>query len=486
MRGRPTEAGPGAKAKEGAHSLFRRWMQLGLTGRMFLLVVIAVLPALVIQAVNEYALRPRARTTSASASSRSPNSSARRSGDPRGASQLLIALGELAEVQKRDSQRVRRDLRQAENAVRILCAIGAADAPAMSSARAARKSSVGRRDEFFKRAISATAWPSAITGSIRSPAKDDPFRAALRRIERQVAGVVFAGLDLKWLAEHLKERGLSPRLDPDRRPARQHHRPAAERRRLVGKNMRKAHAEIMDGDTAGWEEAKGVDGVARIFGYVPAQLPPRISSSAPVRQRPRRSRRSTRHQARHRADRARPFAAMYLAWVGGRHLSRGRSPTCWSDTGRVGQGQLRCPRQGPRPASEFGRLGQAFNEMADALAARHAAQQRAEEKLRHLNATLEVAHRAPHPRIGGSQPRQVTVPGKDEPRDPHPGERRARHAGAGQADQARRAQQRYSKPRAARPRHCSGSSTASSTFRRSRPARSSSSSPSICATSSKR
>ena len=58
MRSRPGEGGPEAvKANEAGRSLMRRWMQLGLTGRMFLLVVIAVLPALVIQAVNEYALR---------------------------------------------------------------------------------------------------------------------------------------------------------------------------------------------------------------------------------------------------------------------------------------------------------------------------------------------------------------------------------------------------------------------------------------------
>ena len=41
------------------------------------------------------------------------------------------------------------------------------------------------------------------------------------------------------------------------------------------------------------------------------------------------------------------------------------------------------------PASEIGHLGAAFNAMADALAARHAAQKLAEEELRQLNATLE-------------------------------------------------------------------------------------------------
>src|ERR1700730_6708031 len=104
MRGRPTEGGPGtAKANAGGRSLMRRWMQLGLTGRMFLLVVIAVLPALVIQAVNEYALRTsredeiRQRVIQITKQFGEEIQAIRA-----GASQLLVALGELDEVQKRD------------------------------------------------------------------------------------------------------------------------------------------------------------------------------------------------------------------------------------------------------------------------------------------------------------------------------------------------------------------------------------------------
>ena len=41
-------------------------------------------------------------------------------------------------------------------------------------------------------------------------------------------------------------------------------------------------------------------------------------------------------------------------------------------------------------SSEIGLLGSAFDQMADALAARHAAQHRAEEELRQLNTTLEA------------------------------------------------------------------------------------------------
>src|SRR5260370_28682106 len=90
------------------------------------------------------------------------------------------------------------------------------------------------------------------------------------------AGVVFAGLDLRWLSEHLKERGLSPTssiLIADREGNIVARLPNPDA--LVGKNMRKSHEAIMDGDTTGWEEAVGVDGATRIFGYVPAALPPR-------------------------------------------------------------------------------------------------------------------------------------------------------------------------------------------------------------------
>src|SRR5438552_18533144 len=104
MRGRPTDSRPHArKVKEGPQSIFRRWMQLSLTGRMFLLVVIAVLPALVIQAVNEYALRTsredeiRQRVIQITKQFGEEIQAIRE-----GASQLLVALGELDEVQKRD------------------------------------------------------------------------------------------------------------------------------------------------------------------------------------------------------------------------------------------------------------------------------------------------------------------------------------------------------------------------------------------------
>src|SRR5206468_11218262 len=92
----------------------------------------------------------------------------------------------------------------------------------------------------------------------------------------EVAGVVYAGLDLKWLAEHLKERGLTSSqsiLIADRLGNIIARLPNGDA--LVGKNMRKSHEVIMAGNTAGWEEPAGVDGDRRIFGYVPVALPPK-------------------------------------------------------------------------------------------------------------------------------------------------------------------------------------------------------------------
>ena len=132
MRGRPTEAVVEARraaaAAEGRPSLFRRWMQLSLTGRMFLLVVIAVLPALVIQAVNEYALRTsredeiRQRVIQITKQFGEEIQAIRA-----GASQLLIALGELDEVQKRDSKECGATFAKLKARFESYVRIGAAD-----------------------------------------------------------------------------------------------------------------------------------------------------------------------------------------------------------------------------------------------------------------------------------------------------------------------------------------------------------------------
>jgi len=154
--------------------------------------------------------------------------------------------------------------------------------------------------------------------------------------------------------------------------------------------MRKSHEDIMDGYKDGWEEAAGVDGVTRIFGFNPAQLPPKdffLSAG------------QAKAEAMEPIEAATKrgillillglLAAMYLAWVGGRRFIKRPIANLLEGTAEWGRGHYDARVKIDDRSSEIGRLGIAFNDMADALAARHAAQQRAEEELRHLNATLE-------------------------------------------------------------------------------------------------
>src|SRR3982751_1786852 len=110
-------------------SLFRRWMQIGLTGRMFLLVVIAVLPALAIQGVNEYTLRAsreddiRQRVIQITKQFGEEMKKVRE-----GASQLLIALGELDAVQERNAAECRTILAKLKARFESYAYLGATDA----------------------------------------------------------------------------------------------------------------------------------------------------------------------------------------------------------------------------------------------------------------------------------------------------------------------------------------------------------------------
>ena len=259
-----------------------RWLRMphvSLTVRLIILVLIAVCPAIIIQAYNEYELRKASETDIRQQVVQITKQFGEEIGELReGARQLLLALSQLTPVklQESDDCNVLFGSLASQYANYSLLAAADTEGRIFCSSSPLSYSSVADRP-FFKRAMAQDGlavgnyWADPSSG-----ARMIHFALKFDSGDGHAAGVVFAGLDLGWLSEHLKERGLSPTssiLIADREGNIIARLPNPEA--LVGKNMRKGHAEIMDGNTTGWEESVGVDGVTRIFGYVPAALPPR-------------------------------------------------------------------------------------------------------------------------------------------------------------------------------------------------------------------
>jgi signal transduction histidine kinase len=371
-----------------------RLPQVSLTLRLIILVLIAVCPAIAIQAYNEYELRKAREADIRQQVVQITKQFGEEIGELReGARQLLLALAQLNPVKSRESAECSELFAtlQSQYANYSLLAAADTDGRIFCSSKPLAYSSVADHP-FFKRAIAQDGlavgnyWADPTTGE-----RMIHFALRFGRGDGQTAGVVFAGLDLAWLSEHLKERGLSPTAsiliaDREGNIIARLPNPAA----LVGKNMRKSHEEIMDGNKAGWEEAVGVDGTTRIFGYVPPALPPRdffLSAG------------QSKAEAFAAIDSATArgialivfglLAATGAAILGGRRFLQEpingllRFATEWRNGNYDARVKVR------HPGSEIGHLGATFNAMADALAARYAAQRRAEKELRELNATLE-------------------------------------------------------------------------------------------------
>jgi two-component system, sensor histidine kinase and response regulator len=374
----------------------RPWsgVRIGLTGRILILVIFAVVPALVIQAWNEYDLRIAREADIRQQVVQTTKQFGEEIGELReGARQLLLALAQLNTVKTRQPGACSPLFAKLKARFANYALLGAADTSGriFCTSEPTPYSSVADQP-FFERAMDQ---PGLAVGNYWvDPANGRRMIHFAERFEDDdglIAGVVFAGLDLAWLSDHLKERGLAPTasiLIADREGNIIARLPHPEL--LVGKNMRKSHEAIMDGEQPGWEETVGVDGTPRIFGYVPPALPPKDFFLSAGQSK------AEAFAAIDSATRlgiglilAGLLAAVYAAWAGGRNFIRRPIEGLLSVTAEWRNGNYAARARLEDRSSEIGRLGAAFDDMADALAARHAAQQSAEEELRELNATLE-------------------------------------------------------------------------------------------------
>ena len=371
-----------------------RLPHINLTVRLCILVLIAIFPAMLIQGYNEYALRKAREDDIRKQVIQVTKQFGEEIGELReGARQLLLALSQLPAVRLRDGDSCSEHFAALKSQYDNYSLLAAADTRGRvfcSSAPTTAASVAGQ--PFFTRAMAQDGlavgnyWADPVTGQ-----KMIHFAVRFGDSDGGTAGVVFAGLDLAWLSDHLKERGLAPTssiLIADREGNIIARLPNPEA--LVGKNMRKSHEAIMDGDSTGWEEAVGVDGTTRIFGYVPPALPPRdfflsaglskVEAFAPIKDATKRGVELIIVGL---------LAACLAAIFGARRFLREPIEGLLEVAAEWRNGNDDARVRVQDPSSEIGHLGTAFNDMANALGGRHLAQKRAEEELRQLNATLE-------------------------------------------------------------------------------------------------
>ncbi len=372
----------------------RRFFRFGLTTRLVLLTVIAVLPALAIQAYNEYDLRRARENDMRERVVQITRQFGEEMGELReGARQLLAALSRLPRIMAfrgADCQELLVSMKTSYPNYESLSVFDANGRTVCSSSTATPEFATDL--PFFQRAMAKDGlavgnyWVNPANG-----AKIIHFAMKFSASNGATSGVVAAAMDLKWLSSHLAERGLPPSasiLIADREGNIISRLPNPDA--LVGKNMRKGHAEIMDGNQTGWEEAAGVDGVPRIFGFLPPALPPGdLFLSAGL----------SKAEAFQDIDRAtRRGVALILAGLlvaigaaiyGGRYFIRNPIQNLSAAAARWRDGEYNARVHYGDPASEIGQLTAAFNEMADAVSSREAAQKKAEHDLSELASTLE-------------------------------------------------------------------------------------------------
>src|SRR6516162_6826 len=248
------------------------------TVRLLLLAVLAILPMIAIQAWHERELHDERGEVISERVVNRVHQLASEIGELReGARQLLLAIAQLEPVKLRQPEACSILLAKLRSRYPNYSLLAAADAQGRIFCASGPTVASVADQPFFTRAIAHDGL--AVGNYWADPASDQKMINFAQQFDDSngcVAGIVFAGLDLNWLSDHLKGNGLSPtssKTIADREGNIIARLPHPEE--FIGKNMRGSHERIMDGGEAGWEEVTGVDGITRIFGYVPASLPPK-------------------------------------------------------------------------------------------------------------------------------------------------------------------------------------------------------------------
>ena len=378
-------------------------MTLTLTRRLFLLVAVALLPAVAIQAYNEIDLR-LTRTTEAHDLALRQAKLAASELDRifEGVENLLAAVAEVPSVRAFDTPACVAYLATLQARVPYLASIAAIDLEGRVACRQVTPPTNLRFDDrsYFREVIETGEFTIGEYTDGRVAGRPVlPLALPLRSLDGRTIGVVAAALDLRWLTERLEERGLSKNGSitvADRKGIIIARSPFPER--FIGTRIPDPFQPLVSAGEPGSVEVMSQDGTLRVLGYKPAPLPPKniyvsagLSSEEVYGVVDRMNRRGVVLIA------AGLLLAAGFAWLAGRYIVRQPIAALLAVAGAWRRGDYAARTGLSGRADEIGALGEAFDRMVDEVARRqderdriNGALQEREEQLRQLNATLET------------------------------------------------------------------------------------------------
>ncbi|GEO14995.1 sensor histidine kinase [Microvirga aerophila] len=363
-----------------------------LTKRLLLLALISVLPAIVIWTYTEVSLR-RAREAEINdlvlRQAKLAGSEVERIFD--GIHSLLIAVDEIPSIRTFNTAGCSSYLRSLQQRVPYLVAIIALDRDGGVKCSGAQFVDGGRYNNrpYFQETI---AQNSFVIGAYTADFAEGnlsgrpvlPLALPIWNDNGETIGVVAAALDLQWLGDKLKERILpagGSLTISDRRGTIVARQPLPER--FVGTTIPDAFLKYVSAEEPGVFEAVSQDGVKRIVGYIPLNVPPKgLYISAGL------SSKSAFEAINRTAKRgfmligAALVLTLSLSWLTSRAFITKPFETMTDAVRAWRRGNYRARIDLPGSPGELGLLASAFNDLMDDVAERQKALQASEERAR--------------------------------------------------------------------------------------------------------
>jgi signal transduction histidine kinase len=361
---------------------------MGILGRLFLLVAIALVPVTAIQIYDEMDRHhSREAELNAEALRLATLVDMEQNRVLEGARQLLIAVAQLRSLREHDRMRCK-DL-FGRFATRFPYYVYIAALDLKGNAFCATRTDLDRgaltpERPFFAGAL--TSHDFAVGGFSRTKDGKGVLQLGFPIINERdgrVTGVLVAALNLEWLSANLGMNILPPHAVlnvADRYGTIIAHLPQSSALTAIGEPLPETRRALLYSPSAGTVESYDATGHSRIFGYDPIIVPPqglyievgldRDSAFAEI------ARGTVRHTM---AVAAALLIGFTLSWLGAHYFIRRptaalvRAARRWRHgdwTARVGAGESN---------SDFARLGHAFDQMAEALSEREGELIRAKE-----------------------------------------------------------------------------------------------------------